>query len=396
MFQNQLSQLGNFQGIQLESDIAVITLDDNISHTYCSKIKWEKDNRIPLGIARLTMPYDKAIEKYWVKYSGPVVIHANLNSHPQSLTQAMMSNFPNTTSLNMKSIAEEQVENKTDKKTNKIHLKNDEYNYSYIGKVARFKQVGETFIVFLEDLGWKFLQKVPKEFRDTYIAGQTLDDAFQAICEFMGVEFAYSIEDLSKFNFASDGYSVEKDGQIIEDVVTILSEWSNKKEDEENNDTGVESDEQLAKNLEDNQPFEATGLMSYKKKKKAEEKSKKTNNTNTALNSKITNTIQSSTTSGTEESEESEETEEDTNTVSDKINMYQEEFDDKIKDLFIGNNLYDSNIADPILNYNWITITPKAPAPNISTANNDSANNSENNEDNTNNNSNSNTNEATT
>ena len=73
-------------------------------------------------------------------------------------------------------------------------FRHDEYNYSFIGKVYRFKQIGQTFVIYLEDLGWKFVQKVPDEFRKTYIAGQTLDDAFQAICEFMGVDFAYSID----------------------------------------------------------------------------------------------------------------------------------------------------------------------------------------------------------
>ena len=42
------------------------------------------------------------------------------------------------------------------------------------------------------------------------------------------------------------------------------------------------------------------------------------------------------------------------------MEKYQQEFDEKIKDLFIGNTLYDSNISDPVLNYNWITITPQA------------------------------------
>ena len=31
------------------------------------------------------------------------------------------------------------------------------------------------------------------------------------------------------------------------------------------------------------------------------------------------------------------------------------DFDEKIKDLFKGNTMYNSNISDPILNYDWIT-----------------------------------------
>ena len=73
------TSLSNFLNVELENDISVITLDDGINHTNCSKIKWEKDNFLPLGTAQLIMPYSTDIEQYWIKYSGPVVIHANLN-----------------------------------------------------------------------------------------------------------------------------------------------------------------------------------------------------------------------------------------------------------------------------------------------------------------------------
>ena len=62
----------------------------------------------------------------------------------------------------------------------------------------------------------------------------------------MGVDFAYSIEDLSKFNFAADGYSIEKDGQVVEDVVTILSEWGKGNEEEEEEET---EDERVSSQL---------------------------------------------------------------------------------------------------------------------------------------------------
>lgn len=353
MFQNQLSNLSNFQGVQLETDIAIITLDDNISHTYCSKIKWDKNNYTPLGTAQLTMPYSKEIESYWIKYSGAVLIHANLNSRQQSLTQAAMYNMPNTTSLNMQNYQknqkeEKKVDKKKDEKTNKIHLQNDYYNYSFIGKTARFKQVGKTFIVYLEDLGWKFIQKVPKEFRDSYIAGQSLDDAFQAICEFMGVDFAYSIEDLSGYTFSADGYSIEKDGQVIEDTPTILKEWGPNNDDEEDDDEKTE-DEKAADRLKDGAPFEVSGLIDYTKKKK-QLANQSNNQSNAPLNTQVTNQNNQ----GNKFTEEQQ-------TPSEKIEQHQEEFDNKIKDLFIGNTFYDSNISDPILNYDWITITPKAP-----------------------------------
>lgn len=236
MYEKQQSSLGSVNNMMLENDISVITVDDNINHTYCSKIRWDKDNFLPIGTAQLTMPYSKDIEQYWIKYSGIVVIHANLNSHTNSVIASQLK-VPDTISLNLKKYVDTEVD--IDDKKRTLRFKNDEYNYAFIGKISRFKQVGKTFIIYLEDIGWKFLQKVPQEFRNSYIANQSLDDAFQAICEFMGVDFAYSIEDLSEYNFAADGYSVQKDGEIIETVPTILTEWvDNPEDDEEEDDEG--------------------------------------------------------------------------------------------------------------------------------------------------------------
>ena len=75
--------------------------------------------------------------------------------------------------------------------------------------------------------------------------------------------------------------------------------------------------------------------------------------------------------------------EEQQQTPTEKIEKYQEEFDRKIKDLFIGNTFYDSNISDPILNYDWITIVPKAPVSTTTDTNTQDTNqNQENNQEN--------------
>lgn len=344
MYEKQQSSLGSINNMMLENDISVITVDDNINHTYCSKIRWDKDNFLPIGTAQLTMPYSKDIEQYWIKYSGIVVIHANLNSHPNSVIASQL-NIPDTISLNLKKYVDTEVDIEDNKRT--LRFKNDEYNYAFIGKISRFKQVGKTFIIYLEDIGWKFLQKVPQEFRQSYIANQSLDDAFQAICEFMGVDFAYSIEDLSEYNFAADGYSVQKDGEIIETVPTILTEWvDNPEDDEEEDDEG---------GLDPDNGFESETLKEVVDQQKNALRNQLSNNqSNKSLNAQTTNSesVDNVIDNNTEE-------ESDTQSIQDKIEQYQQEFDDKIKDLFIGNTFYDSNTSDPILNYDWITIVPK-------------------------------------
>lgn len=347
MYEKQQSSLGSVNNMMLENDISVITVDDNINHTYCSRIRWDKDNFLPIGTAQLTMPYSKDIEQYWIKYSGIVVIHANLNSHPNSVIASQLT-VPDTISLNLKKYVDTEVDINDKKRT--LRFKNDEYNYAFIGKISRFKQVGKTFIIYLEDIGWKFLQKVPQEFRKSYIANQSLDDAFQAICEFMGVDFAYSIEDLSEYNFAADGYSVQKDGEIIETVPTILTEWvDDSEDDEEEDDEG---------GLDPDNGFESETLKEVVDQQKNALRNQLSNNqSNKSLNAQTTNSesVDNVIDNNTEE-------EQNTQSIQDKIEQYQQEFDDKIKDLFIGNSFYDSNTSDPILNYNNITITPKVAA----------------------------------
>lgn len=347
MYEKQQSSLGSVNNMMLENDISVITVDDNINHTYCSKIRWDKDNFLPIGTAQLTMPYSKDIEQYWIKYSGIVVIHANLNSHPNSVIASQLK-VPDTISLNLKKYVDTEVD--IDDKKRTLRFKNDEYNYAFIGKISRFKQVGKTFIIYLEDIGWKFLQKVPQEFRNSYIANQSLDDAFQAICEFMGVDFAYSIEDLSEYNFAADGYSVQKDGEIIETVPTILTEWvDNPEDDEEEDDEG---------GLDPDNGFESETLKEVVDQQKNALRNQLSNNqSNKSLNAQTTNSesVDNVIDNNTEE-------EQNTQSIQDKIEQYQQEFDDKIKDLFIGNTFYDSDTSNPVLNYNNITITPKVAA----------------------------------
>lgn len=344
MYEKQQSSLGSVNNMMLENDISVITVDDNINHTYCSKIRWDKDNFLPIGTAQLTMPYSKDIEQYWIKYSGIVVIHANLNSHANSVIASQLK-IPDTISLNLKKYVDTEVDIEDNKRT--LRFKNDEYNYAFIGKISRFKQVGKTFIIYLEDIGWKFLQKVPQEFRQSYIANQSLDDAFQAICEFMGVDFAYSIEDLSEYNFAADGYSVQKDGEIIETVPTILTEWvDNPEDDEEEDDEG---------GLDPDNGFESETLKEVVDQQKNALRNQLSNNqSNKSLNAQTTNSesVDNVIDNNTEE-------EQNTQSIQDKIEQYQQEFDDKIKDLFIGNTFYDSETSNPVLNYNNITITPK-------------------------------------
>ena len=298
----ELFQSLNSNGKNLQVNTQVITLTDNLSHPYFSIINLSKNNSYPIGSAILESAYTPYISNYWIKYKGIVIISFDLVSLDQTNTNS-----------------EQFLE------SNKIKQRiiNEQYNYSFIGRVGQFKQKGEKFIIHIEDIGWKFLQKVPKEFRDTYIANQSLDKAFQAICEFLGVEFAYSIEDLSEYTFGADGYSITKDGQVVEDVETILSKWQTESPEEENKDDEL-----------DDPKNENPALIELDKK-----------------NEKNENYVK-------KDKQEDQQLDSDDSALQEQLDKYQEDFDQKIMDLFIGNQFYDSNVTDNVMDYNKITVTP--------------------------------------
>lgn len=294
----------NSQSRNMQVDVRVITLDDNLFHPYFTSIDVSKDNLSPIGIAKAETVYANDIFKYWTKYTGTVIISFNMKE-----TQHINTN------------SKQYAEN------NELpqRLTNDEYNYSLICKISKLRHKGKKIIIYFEDLGWKFLQKVPSEFRQTFIAGQPLDKAFQAICEFLEVDFAYSIKDLQEYNFGADGYSVEKDGTVIEDVETILSE-QNAAEEEENQEEEI--------NPLDQEGYENPSLIEYDNEHKNDE--------NYVRNDKQNN-------KQLEEKNEEEDKE---------LEKQQEEFDKKIINLFIGNTYYESNLTSNVMDYGKITITP--------------------------------------
>ena len=321
----------NKNGKNLQVDIQVITLSDNTSHPYFSSISIAKDNYSPVGVAVLEAPYSPYIFDYWTKYNDVVIISFNMADLDQQ----------NTNSLNFLEF-------------NKIkqRIVNNEYNYSFICKVSRFKQKGQKIVIYFEDLGWKFMQKVPKQFRDTYIANQYLDDAFQAICELLGVQFAYSIEDLHQFKFGPDGYSIQREnGQTIEDVPNILNEWGAGSSDKQD-----DLDDPMNEN---------EGLIDFDKK------NKNLLNQDNSLSNNVILPLNDLTSTNNDQNQ----------SVNDKANKYQEEFDQKILDLFIGNTYYDSDLTNFLMNYGNITVTPQANnTSEVTSENNNISLNEENNE----------------
>lgn len=289
--------------------MGVITLKDNLLHSYFSYISWEKDYGGLIGIAKMVFPYTSDIYNYWTKYDDVVVISASMEKGKEPMDSNNIAKF-----------------------SNNVRVINEEYNYSFIGRVKEVKPKGEKVIIRLEDIGWKFLQYVPKEFRDKYVKGHHLDEVFQSMCEFLGVDFAYTIEKLHEFQFADDGFSVQQNGQVIEEVPSLLYEWGSSRDISsqgipEDINTVTEGQEdwvsEIFTEVENDVKSFASGIIN------------RTERT-------ITNAT------GTEETNTQDE-------IQTKIDKYQAEFDAKILDLFAGNAYYDSEICSNVMDYGRIT-----------------------------------------
>jgi len=322
--------------IQYEAELTVITLLDGLKHNYFSKITWDKDNFSPLGSAQIILPTNDTMFNYWTTYYDILVISAKIknkqNTNTKEYYQKIISERTQTIVSQSKTKYNKQQKEAL-MKIFKQRIQNDEYNFSFIGRVARTHRKGKKLIIDLEDIGWKFLQYVPDEFRKKYVAGQPVDDAFQAMCEFMGVEFAYSLDFLNEYTFGSDGYSITKDNKTIETVPNLFEEIKNQPK-EENGKTPNTEDEELNKLNK-----KLAKLKKQGKKKEAQ-----------SLASEILNKKRESSSSGPSNNIANQ---------SEKKKKYETEFESKIKDLFIGNAFYDSELTDTTFHYDAITIQPK-------------------------------------
>ena len=154
------------------SNITVITSEDNLIHNYFYDfdVSWGAHNC--LSVATIKMPKtDKKNIQYWANYQGTVTVYAGYNF-------------------------------KIDKVNKNTHATEEEASHSLVkygenadikpffrGTVNDIKEYQNYITVYINSIGVRFKQKIPEEFRQKYINGQNVNDAFKAICEFLGVQY---------------------------------------------------------------------------------------------------------------------------------------------------------------------------------------------------------------
>ena len=155
------------------TQIVAITTEDNLVHNYFYDFEYSWDAANCLSPATIKMPKlnDENVN-YWATYQGTVTIYGGYNLELDKVNDANKNNTEQDTA---NALAEFNV--------------NSDIKPFFRGTVQRIKEHNTHIILYLDNIGVRFKQKIPDEFRQSYINNQNVRDAFQAICEFIGVEY---------------------------------------------------------------------------------------------------------------------------------------------------------------------------------------------------------------
>ena len=151
------------------NQIVIHTEEDNLVHNYFHyfEMYWDAGDCLSSVILKLPKT-DTGNTKYWITYTGEVSIYLGND-----------------------------IERINKQETNESNQSSSGDNYWSIqgmspifkGEIGRIKEYQEVLEIHIDSIGKRFKQKIPDEFRQAFINNQNVRDAFQAICEFLGVKY---------------------------------------------------------------------------------------------------------------------------------------------------------------------------------------------------------------
>lgn len=252
------------------NNIVVITSDDNLIHNYFYglDISWDASNCLSSAIIKMPK-MDAENVNYWATYQGQLTIyighdfvfdHVNSNSYgtEQDAANALTKYWDNSDILPL-----------------------------FKGEISRIKERENDITVYVDSIGRRFQQKIPDEFRQAYIYNQNVRDAFQAICEFLGVKYICppkTVVDNSETQQAADNpqtpsdtdAKLQQEQNIANTVANKTANEVNNSNNDENNNNNNNNDntENLTNNQEIDMPqngysninFDANGAIVYNSK----------------------------------------------------------------------------------------------------------------------------------
>ena len=249
------------------NNIVVITSDDNLIHNYFYglDVSWDASNCLSSAIIKMPK-MDAENVNYWATYQGQLTIyighdfvfdHVNSNSYgtEQDAANALTKYWDNSDILPL-----------------------------FKGEISRIKERENDITVYVDSIGRRFQQKIPDEFRQAYIYNQNVRDAFQAICEFLGVKYICppkTVVDNSETQQAADNpqtpsdtdTKLQQEQNIANTVANKTANEVNNSNDDENNNNN-DNTENLTNNQEIDMPqngysninFDANGAIVYNSK----------------------------------------------------------------------------------------------------------------------------------
>ena len=154
------------------NNITVITADDNLIHNYFESLDVSWDSLNALSSAIIKAPkMNTTNTNYWTTYTGQLTIYAGYNFTFDHVNSNSYSN-------------EADAANSLTK-----YWDNSDILPFFRGEINRIKETEKDIIIYVDSIGARFQQKIPDEFRQAFINNQNVRNAFQAICEFLGVKY---------------------------------------------------------------------------------------------------------------------------------------------------------------------------------------------------------------
>ena len=141
------------------NNILVVSEQDNLTHNYFHYFDHFWDARDCQSNAIIRMPKTNQENiNYWISYQGYITVYYGYNI-------------------------------KSEFKDGEKFYDNKELSPVFKGEIGHVKEYYNQIEIQIVGIGKRFKQKIPQEFREAFIYNQNVRDAFQAICEFLGVKY---------------------------------------------------------------------------------------------------------------------------------------------------------------------------------------------------------------
>lgn len=206
--------------------IVIHTEKDNIVHNYFHDFEMYWDAGDPLSSAILKLPKtNEDNTKYWITYTGDVVIY--------------LGNEINA-----------EMKKSQDGQSQETYLSLKGMKPIFKGEIGRIKEYNKELEIHIDSIGKRFKQKIPEEFRQSFINNQNVRDAFQAICEFLGVKYICPPPQASD-DVETDGTENSVDDSTQQQVA-LGADAVNKAENQNQNSNTTNDVKQQTQNLLNN------------------------------------------------------------------------------------------------------------------------------------------------